>query len=217
MLHDLIRPIGAVGVVFLILVASELLWASKQLRGEMARKFVHMLVGSFVAFWPFFMSWRSIQIISVAFLAVVLISRRLQIFRAIYSVRRYSFGEPLFALGIGLCASLTHSPWVFAAAILHLSVADGIAALVGTRFGKQRRNIIFGHYKSILGTAAFWVVSFLIVTAVVLHRGENFIGTWPIILWLPTFTALIENISTLGLDNIAVPLLVLIVLNPLLR
>lgn len=215
MFQQIINPILAVGVVFLILLMSELLWSTKQLRGEMARKFVHMLVGSFVAFWPFFMSWQAIQIISIAFLVVIFVTRRLHVFRAIYAVRRYSYGEPLFAIGIGLSATLTRNPWVFAAAILHLSLADGLAAIVGVHRGKQRRNIIFGHYKSILGTVTFWVVSFLIVTALAVSQGTNFLGTWPIILWLPTITALVENMSTFGIDNIAIPLLVIAVLNPL--
>lgn len=217
MLDSFIYPILAVGIVFLILVTSELLWATKQLRGEMARKFVHMMVGSFVAFWPFIMSWEAIQIISVAFLVVVLVTRKLHVFRAIYAVRRYSYGEPLFALGIGLAATLTRSPWIFAAAILHLSLADGLAAIVGVRYGKQRRNIIFGHYKSIIGTATFWAVSFFIITAVVLMHGSDFTGTWPLILWLPTVTALAENMSTFGIDNVIIPMLVVAALNPVLH
>ncbi|MDB5163490.1 MAG: phosphatidate cytidylyltransferase [Candidatus Saccharibacteria bacterium] len=217
MFNQFINPLLSVGIVFVILLVSEFLWTIRELRGEMSRKFVHMMVGTFVAFWPFFMTWRAIQVISVAFLVVVLITRRLHIFRAIYAVRRYSYGEPLFAVAIGLAAVMTHSKWVFAAAVLHLSLADGLAALIGVRFGKQRRNIIFGHYKSIVGTVAFWVVSFIIITTIAVLSGSGFTGTWPIILWLPTITALIENMSTFGLDNLAVPLLIVAVLNPLLR
>src|SRR4051794_31644966 len=98
--------------VFLILVASELLWNSKKLKGELARKFVHITVGTFVAFWPFYMSFRTIQIISVAFLAVVLITKKLKIFKAVHTVNRKTWGDMLFAVGIGLAAFLTKNDWI---------------------------------------------------------------------------------------------------------
>ena len=45
----------AVSVVFAILAFSELGWRRFWLKGEVGRKFVHISVGTFVAFWPYFL------------------------------------------------------------------------------------------------------------------------------------------------------------------
>lgn len=210
------RPFLAILIVLLILLLSEVLWQTKRLQGERARKFVHMMVGTFVAFWPFFLSWQTIQFLSLAFLIVVLLTKRFLVFRAIYAVRRRSWGEALFALGIGLAAVITKSEWVFAAAILHLSLADGLAAVVGSRWGKPRRNGFFGHYKTTLGTVTFWLVSVAIVSALLVVDKAGFpSSTWPVIIWLPLAVTILENNSSRGLDNLILPVFVALVLEAL--
>lgn len=207
------KPFLAILIVLLILLLSEVLWQTKRLQGERARKFVHMMVGTFVAFWPFFLSWPTIQLLSGAFLVVVLLTKRFLVFRAIYAVRRRSWGEALFALGIGLTAAITKSEWVFAAAILHLSLADGMAAVVGSKWGKPRRNGFFGHYKTVLGTATFWAVSVIIISGLLVVGDAGFpAGMWPMIIWLPVAATILENNSSRGLDNIILPVFVALVL-----
>src|SRR6185369_5441559 len=119
--------IAAVAVVFLILVLAEYLSRYKGVHSELTRKFVHILVGVFVAFWPFFLSWRQIQALSIALLVVVLISIKLQIFNAVHAVSRNTMGEVMFALVIGLLAFISTDRWVFVASMLYLSLADGLA------------------------------------------------------------------------------------------
>src|SRR6185503_8307835 len=96
--------IVALAGVFLILVLAEYLSRYKGVHSELTRKLVHTAVGAFVAFWPFFLSWHQIQFIALAFLVVVLVSIKLDIFGSIHAVKRNVAGEVLFAVVIGLLA-----------------------------------------------------------------------------------------------------------------
>jgi len=199
-------------VVFMILVISEWLWRIKKLRGEFDRKFVHITVGSFVAFWPFYMSFHYIQLISLAFLAVVIASHALHIFKAVYTIKRRSWGDYLFAVGIGLSALLTTSRWIFMAAILNLALADGLAAVLGKRFGAETEYKVWGHTKSFIGSVTFWLTSTIILLTVLSLGTKVPQSSIMLIICLPLVATVVENTAVLGFDNVLVPLLVVLVL-----
>ena len=197
--------------VCLILVAGEFGWRRHWLNNEVGRKFVHITVGSFVAFWPFFLSWNQIRLISVAFLVAVLVSNHFKIFHAIHSVQRPTFGEVFFAITVGLLTFVTHSKGVYAAALLQMSAADGFAAIVGTRYGRDNKYHLLGHTKSIAGTAAFTATAIIILAG---YSMASVVGlSVPIVVFGSVAAALLENISPFGLDNIIVPLFIGILLS----
>jgi len=192
--------------VLAILLISEFGWRKRWLANEVGRKFVHITVGSFVAFWPFFMSWDAIRWLSLAFLVVVIVSDRLKVFHAINSVQRPTYGQILFAVSVGLLTFITHSKAIYAAAILQMSLADGFAAVVGTRFGRDNKYYVFGHQKSIAGTVTFVVVALVILTG----YGIFAVAGLPIahILIGTAIGTIAENIAALGLDNLLVPVFI---------
>ena len=201
----------AVGVVFCLLVGSELYWRLHKKHGELSRKFVHITVGSFVATWPFFLGWGQIQVLSVAFLLVVSASKYLKVFQAIHSVQRPTWGELFFALAVGLTTLVHQNKYLFAAALLHMSLADGLAAIIGTRYGYKSQYHIAGHAKSLIGTATFIIVSLGILLVYGLVAGVTLQPY--VLLAIALSTAGVENIGVLGLDNLLVPLLVALTLN----
>jgi phytol kinase len=204
--------VGLSGVAA-ILIVSEILWQAKLLSGEAARKFVHILVGSFVAFWPYFMSWKQIQFMSLAFLVVVMLSMQKHIFHAVHDVNRRTWGELFFPIGIGLSALIMPAPIVFTAAILHLSLADGLAAVVGKKYGKLHQYKIGNYTKTLAGSLTFLLVSLVIVTTTVFIGGSQV--SWPLIpllVWLPLAATALENLAIAGTDNLFVPLLIIAVL-----
>lgn len=195
-----------IGPIFILLVLSELLWRAKILRGEFARKVLHILIGSYVAYWPFFMSFQLIQLISLAFIVVVVISHKFHIFHAINDVKRKTWGDILYGAGIGLTASFTNSPWIFAVAVLHMSVADGFAGLIGSKFGKNNQYTVFGYKKSVVGTMTFILLSYVIL--ILLAPSHPFETSALMVVFLPYFAAIIENVGLRGADNIFIPLLI---------
>lgn len=202
--------------VFCLLFLAERLRHKKIIHGEIARKFVHITVGAFIATWPYYLSMLTIEILSFALLLGVVVSRYMTFFKAIHEVNRKTWGDLLFPLGIGLSAVLASEPWIFSAAILHLSLADGAAALVGERYKKAGQYIIFGQKKSVVGTLVFWLVSFMIISALLMtHYDQLSLVAVPLLLGLTSTTTLIENIAPNGTDNIFVPFVVVVVLNSL--
>jgi phytol kinase len=193
-------------VTFIILIINELWWRKRDVHGEFSRKFVHVTVGCYVAFWPFYLSWTQIEILSVAFFVVVALSKYLNIFHAINSVQRPTWGELFFALSVGIIALMTHDKWIYSASVLQMALADGLAAIIGIRFGRKVSYRILGHTKSIVGTLTFFVVSFLILAAFE-HYGKIHISlAWMVI--ASAFACILENLAAYGLDNLLVPLVV---------
>lgn len=199
--------------VLLLLLITEYLWRSNSLRGESARKLIHIIVGSYVAFWPFIIGFEAVQFISAAFLLVIALSLKFRIFKAIHGVGRRTWGEVLFAVGIGLIAVLTDDPWIYATCILHMSLADGFAALAGMRWGKNNSYKIDGHTKSLVGTTVFWLCSFIITAIGIANVPELQDNAATYLIWLPIATSATENIGVNGADNVLVPLLVFISLS----
>ena len=196
--------------IFILAVATEYVWRKKQYHNEFTRKFLHITAGTYAAFWPWFLSWRNIQFLALGALCALIISRQFNVFKSMHLARWHGAGEFLSTVSVGVLPFITHDRWVFAAAVLNLSLADGFAAVVGTQFGKDNTYRVFGQRKSAVGTLTFWLFSVAILTMyfVVTQVGWG----WLTILWLPAITAVFENVGVHGLDNVLVPLVIAIVL-----
>lgn len=204
------KIIITIALIALVLIFNEIWWRRKNIHSELSRKFVHITVGSFVAFWPFFLSFRQIELLSLAFLVVVLISKYLNIFSAIHSVQRPTWGEIYFALAVGGVAFIATNKWIFMAALLQMSLADGFAALVGTKYAKRGKYSVFGHTKSVIGSFAFFVTSLAILLAYTLFAPNVEFEISYLI--LSAGLMVLENISFYGLDNLVVPVVTAVVL-----
>lgn len=212
----MIAGILAMMAVFVLLVFAEKIQKYEHLNPEVSRKFVHITVGSFVAFWPFFIPDDMIYAICVAFIVVILFTRMSGLFPSIHRVPRKTWGDILFPVGIAGTLFLADDPWIFTAAILHLSLADGFAALIGERYGKNNAYKILGYKKTLAGNMAFFLISMSITAALVWFNPGSFsmIATSVLII-VPIFTTTIESLAVRGSDNILVPISLTLLLNAL--
>lgn len=211
MILSILWTLLTIGLVGFLLYVAEKGSRVKHLHPELTRKFVHVTVGTFVSFWPFYLSWKEIATLSLLFMLVIGLSVRYDIFRSIHSVKRNATGEFLFALAIGVLAVVSGSKWIFMAAMLNLAIADGMAALVGIMKGENNEYKVFGHTKSRAGTAAFLVTSFLISIVYTIASGSPF--SIVTILAVPALATVSENLAVNGLDNIVIPVVVALVLS----
>lgn len=203
-------------VVFGLLILAEYLRRKRRIQGELARKFVHMSVGSFVAFWPFFMTWNEIRLMCLAFIIVVLLDRHFRIFKSVHSVKRQTVGDILFPVGIAIATYVSSSPWIFTVAVLHLSLGDGMAAVVGNKYGKQYAYSILRQKKSFAGSVAFWGTSLIITGVMLAFMPINLqYASLAILLLLPLSSTLLESISIFGIDNVTIPVFVALILSSL--
>jgi dolichol kinase len=90
---------------------------------------------------------------------------------------------------------------VFAAACLHVALADGFAAIVGVRFGKANTYKILSNSKSIAGTATFFVMSVLIMMGVMIFGGVDISISLAALLLVSASTTLVENLAFSSIDN----------------
>ncbi len=198
-----------------LLLLTEILWKKKYLSAEISRKIVHVSVGSVIAFWPHFISWQWIQLLCLGMLAGIAVSYQFKIFGSIHSVKRSTKGELIYPISIGICALLQPAPWIFTAAILHLSIADGLAAIIGSRINGRTQYKILGHKKSLIGTGVFFITSLVIIASCfAAFATEDIVGITPVTLLLIALAAtFVENISWYGLDNFSVPITIVLLLS----
>lgn len=181
------------------------------LEGEMARKLFHS-VGALAALvlpWLFESEWPVLVVTSSIFVALYAIRRvvglRDTVGRVVHSVDRRSIGDICWPIGVGVTFVVADSATAFCAAILVFAFADPAAALVGTRFGRHRYKAAGGG-KSLEGSSAFFVTTFLIVAFAAPFDGAHGI---PLVLSIAAgvsvLLTLIEASVCRGLDNALVP------------
>lgn len=195
--------------VLSLLLINEVWWRRNKQHSEFSRKFVHIVVGSFVAFWPYLMGYNYIRFLSIAFIVTVFFSKKYNIFKSIHSVNRPTLGEVCFALAVGLSTYTASSHLIYLIAMLHMSLADGMAAIVGTKFGKNNSYHALGNKKSVAGSATFLVISLILMTVYCVFAHQDF-NIW--IVALSGLITVVENISPAGLDNLLIPLVVALML-----
>jgi dolichol kinase len=211
--------IVAAFIIALIVAASEVLWRTGKIKGEVSRKLIHIVAGTFIAFLPFWVDYGWIAVLALGFILVNVLNHALHMFEAVFNIKRQSFGDILFSVAILVCALAEPNKWIFMAAILHVSLADGLAALVGTYLGKFHGHYykILRHEKTALGTATFTLISFFILAVTVYYSGlyTASTGVALTLLFLPLAATMAENIGIYGADNLILPILILVSLSAL--
>ena len=195
-----------IGLIFVLILISEYLWRIKKTNTELTRKFIHMSVGIVIAFCPYILSWIQLGILAALFLIVVFAARTAKLFGSIHKIDRKSYGDLFFAAAILIVMAITHDKLIFSIAILHLGLADGLAAVVGTSYGKKSRYKVLNQAKSVAGSLAFYLCSLILIVFFLLASHDH--GAWLAVIWLPVAATIFENVSVYGFDNITVPVLV---------
>ena len=200
----------SLAVVGLLILLGQYLWAKKYLRGEYSRKFIHMLSALWIASWRFFLPFEAVVMMAITMMAGVIVTKRLKILRSVYSVRRPTNGELSYGLGIALTALLFREPAVYALAIVNLGIADGLAAIIGKKFGKRRYRVL-GARKTFIGTAACFLFAIFsgalfwkLATVDPSFSREYAIGH---IMLSSLLIAAAELFGQKGLDNVMIPLI----------
>ena len=188
-------------VAILILISEKLLKNYPSL----SRKFLHIMVGNILFILPLFTSREVITFLAAApfILLTFLISSYspLKIKNRV-SASGHGFGLVYYAISWTILAFFFYNqPWIIAVGIAAMSYGDGMAALIGERFGKHKFNIS-GDTKSIEGSLTMFLV--LIVTlSIVLLFYHNLPPSYFIIVAVALVATIFEAITPKGLDNIS--------------
>lgn len=207
--------LACLGGVFALLVIGELLNRKKILRGDLQRQFLHITVGSFVAFWPWLISLETIAWIGLAMLAVVLLNYRIKLVDLHSGIDRHTYGDVFYALGIIASALITDEKVFFAIAVLTMAIGDGLANVIGQRYGKKWKYQFLGHSKTVIGSMTVWLVSMIVLGVGLLFAQDlvDYSAYATLLLLVPPVLVIVENAAIWGLDNLVVPIVVLLALN----
>lgn len=200
------------GGIALLLICELLIYICK-LKGENARKLVHIVIAIYAASWAFYLDATVIALISVILVSVVIIVQKYPLLHSFKTVKRMTYGEVWYPLGIGLSAILFTNPYVYVIAVLHMGIADGLAAVVGVGMGKEAKRFkVYKQTKSVAGTLVFITTSFVLYTAYwlvvssVATFSQSVGNTIAISLSSAIIVAFVELFSPKGSDNILVPI-----------
>ncbi len=180
---------------------------------ELPRKLMHVLMGLVASSFPwlFDSAWPVLLLAGTSMAALWLLrtgqAGTADMRGVLHAVSRVSWGEMLFPLAVATVFVLADgNALLYSVPILILTLADALAALIGLRYGQMRFTTLDGQ-KSLEGSFAFFLVSFLCVHIVLLlftdtGRAESLlIGAI-----LGLLVMMFEAVAWRGLDNLFIPL-----------
>ncbi len=198
-------PWGAIAGVslWLVLVFSTALLVQRTTTTdpEIIRKIIHIGTGNVIllAWWWRVPTWMGVAAAVLAGL-VTLISFWVPLVPGVDSVHRRSFGTFFYAVSIGVLMAWFWPQADYQYTVLGILImvwGDGLAALVGQRWGKHPYALA-GIHKTWEGSLTMAGVSGLLTGCV--------LGWTPLVLVVALVATLLEIFSYYGLDNLTVPL-----------
>jgi phytol kinase len=192
------------GLVFL---ASEILHRFKQ-DPELVRKVVHIGTGHvlLIAWWLQIPTWLCVSA-GVTFTAIALASHHTNILPMLNDVGRKTYGVFYYALSITILVGLLwdHHPQYAVIGVMVMSWGDGMAALIGKRFGKHTF-IYMGNKRSLEGSLAMFVTSLIVMLGIFASGHSLSPRDVGVAIPVAAIAAILEAFSPGGTDNLSVPL-----------
>lgn len=191
----------------IVIISAEFLYR-KGISSRATRKFAHIGAGIVSALLPIFVSLSASVVIGILFFILFFYSKKKNLFPSIYGERE-DHGAAYFPLGLVVCAVLFWNidTRIFSSAIFLFAVADGLAGLIGEKYGKTEYNFI--GKKTIEGSIIFFLVSLAIlsIATAVVHVDPDTMGlpTFMFVLLSALSLSFAEGVLGKGLDNLVLP------------
>lgn len=202
-------------VLGIIIGSSEFVRKKLKLSIRITRKFVHILTGVLIAITPFLLEHPyPLLLISGAFVIINLIAIKKGWMPGMHATDKVSYGTVFYPASFFILILLLwegHKA-ILVIAMLIMAIADAAAATVGQKVKKPLLYQFSGERKSIQGSAAMLIVTFLIsfLGLKIFSQFESLAPHIERLLWIASIVAIIatacESISYKGSDNLTVPL-----------
>ena len=196
------------GVIVAIALVVQLLFHYKLIVGEHSRKLIHILSALWMATWRFELTHLEVTYLGLALLAGIFFVKQFKLMGSVFDVDRVTYGESLFVIGIIMTSLIFPDPKVYALAVVNLGLGDGLAAIIGRRYGRIKYDV-FGSTKSLVGLLTIFSVA-VASGAVFMWQAADY---QPQLLFMATHVvasaaviAGLEFVSFRGLDNLSIPL-----------
>lgn len=187
---------------------------------EVSRKFIHIMLGNwwFIAMCFFTNVWFAI-FVPTTFVIINYISYKKDLIKVMEREEQDGLGTVYYAIALLILVIVSFGiydePLLGLIPNLVMAYGDGFAAVFG-KLIKSKKYKLSETKKSFAGSLTMFIISLLLITGyLILKHGEIFwqTGHWIMISVMMAFVATaIEAMSGKGIDNISVPLSVLIML-----
>ncbi|MFO7923162.1 MAG: hypothetical protein R6U58_05680 [Bacteroidales bacterium] len=215
----------ALALIFLIafsllLIFNEMVYRRLGLKGEITRKFAHFTATLSTITFPFLFDdhWYVLAL-AIIFFILLFISRNTSHLKSIHDIERISVGSYLLPVSIYLTfliSQLLNNSFLFILPILVLAICDPLAGILGINLQEYNHKIrIFNMTleKTWLGSLAFFVSCFIIsIIALYFYEMSFDLKIFLIALAVAVAGTITEMLSWKGLDNLIIPMSVLLVL-----
>lgn len=177
---------------------------------EWSRKVVHIGTGAVVLLAWVFAIPRDFALGAAALVTVgTALNHRFRLLPAVEDVGRQSYGTIAYGASITILLALfwPQQPLPVAAGVLVMACGDGLAGLVGPQINSPRWRL-FGQTKSLAGTAAMAITSWLVL-ALLIGVAQATGASAPNLVAAAVIAVAatgLEQLSGFGLDNLSVPL-----------
>jgi phytol kinase len=217
-MNDWLGFVIALVYIFSLLAIAELLRRRRGYGSDFTRKVIHIGVGMLAWALPFLFAepWLFIAA-CILFMIINLLDWRFGFFAAMSSSSRSNLGTVYFPLAAAVVAYVYwDTPPIMVAALMPLTWGDGLAPVIGKRFGKHTY-VIQGTNRSLEGSLGFFFAA-LFATWLALWIIPGSPEITPVEAFLPAlivafFTAIVEAITIWGLDNLTVTAAAMIILS----
>lgn len=201
------------GVLLVYIYVAILLITSEKILDkypEGSRKFLHIMTGNIAFLLPIFVTKEVMAFLAAGpfILFTFLMSPYTPIkkIRGKTSAAGHGMGLVYYSITWTILAYLFFDNMVvIAIGILSMSYGDGLASVIGIKFGKKKYNI-FGDEKSYMGSFSMFIFTFITTIIALLYYNINVTNYVILVLLFMAFIAsIVEGITPKGLDNLTVP------------
>jgi len=213
--HDFITAAAFIGIILLMLALADLLLKRLDVAAEATRRIVHILVGIMVAVAPFiFDSVLPVLTIAALFALLNYVAIRTHYLQGIHAAKRKSLGTVYFPISFGILSFWfwDRDPAIIITSMYIMALGDPIAGWVGESASKPIRFIIWKDVKSVQGSLAMFLVSYITVfTSMLIYRDIfgvplQIASHAAASLFIAALATAAEAMSREGSDNLSVPL-----------
>ncbi len=204
----------ALGVAIVYIYVAILLLISEKILSNyevFSRKFLHIMVGNVLFVLPIFETRFAMTFLAAApFIPLTfLMSPYSPIdIKDRISSSGHGLGLVYYAISWTVLAYLFFDkPWVIAVGIAAMSYGDGMASIIGIRYGKRKYNFL-GDTKSIEGSIAMYITLIIVMWIALTFYNYVFSNIFSIpmnliiVLIVPLVATVFEAITPKGLDNL---------------
>lgn len=203
---SILNVLIVLSLFFLIFWYAEFLY-KRRVPSYITRRVVHIGGGIVAALLPIFVDLETVIILGAGFFLLLVLSKQKKWLDSIHKISDYSMGALLFAPSLTLTAIIfwPFNTLIFQGAALVLGLSDGIAGIVGVRYGRKKYGLT--GIKTIEGSLIFFALTILILFGILYINDTPLTPNKALLVFGSSLLlTIVEAVFGKGWDNLFIPI-----------